>query len=114
MEREYLTNGWLIDWAKRFCKTKEELEKERLDADKEASNVLSEKLASVEITEVPIVFDEREFSTPLAFATAMFVAANHYKDDEEVIVRYSKPEDKKKNVVYIRFEVLLKPKKDEK
>jgi hypothetical protein len=44
----------------------------------------------------------------------MFVAANHYKDDEEVIVRHSKPEDKKKNVVYIRFEVLLKPKKDEK
>ncbi len=103
---EYLTDEWISSWARKHCKSREELTKEKNEADAEAAKILSSKLGGVDITVDPIVFDLKEFSTTKAFATAMFVAAHHYADTDDIIVRYTKPENKETHELSIQFQIL--------
>lgn len=102
---DYLTDEWLIDWAKRNCKSKEQLDAENAVALENANKVLS-KLDGVEITVDPIIFDIKEFESAHAFAMAMFIASKRYADTDDIIVRYTKPEDKETHEIYIQFHVL--------
>ena len=102
---DYLTDEWLIDWAKRNCKSKEQLYAEKAVALKNANKVLS-KLDGVEITVNPIIFDVKEFESAHAFAVAMSIASKRYADTDDIIVRYTKPEDKETHEIYIQFHVL--------
>lgn len=102
---DYLTDEWLIDWAKRNCKSKEQLDAEKAVALENANKVLS-KLDGVEITVDPIIFDIKEFESAHAFAVAMSIASKRYADTDDIIVRYTKPEDKETHEIYIQFHVL--------
>jgi len=101
----YLTNEWLIDWTKRNCKSKEQLDAENAAALENANKVLS-KLDGVEITVDPITFDVKEFGSAHAFAIAMSIASKRYADTDDIIVRYTKPEDKETHEIYIQFHIL--------
>ena len=101
----YLTDEWLIDWAKRNCKSKEQLDAENAVALENANKVLS-KLDGVEITVEPIIFDVKEFVSAHAFALAMEIASKRYADTDDILVRYTKPEDKETHDIYIQFHVL--------
>jgi hypothetical protein len=101
----YLTDEWLIDWAKRNCKSKEQLDAENAVALENANKVLS-KLDGVEITVEPIIFDVKEFESAHAFALAMEIASKRYADTDDILVRYTKPEDKETHEIYIQFHVL--------
>lgn len=101
----YLTDEWLIDWAKRNCKSKEQLDTEKAVALENANKVLS-KLDGVEITVDPIIFDVKEFESAHAFAIGMSIASKRYADTDNIIVRYTKPEDKETHEIYIQFHVL--------
>ena len=101
----YLTDEWLIDWAKRNCKSKEQLDAENAVALENANKVLS-KLDGVEITVEPIIFDVKEFESAHAFAVAMSIASKRYTDTDDILVRYTKPEDKETHEIYIQFHVL--------
>lgn len=103
---EYLTDDWLREWARTHCKTKEELEKERIASEKEATNIFLNKIDGVEITTEPIIFNAKEFSSSRAFANAMFIAGKHYADTDDIIVRYTKPENKETHEVFIQFHIL--------
>jgi len=103
---EYLTDDWLREWARTHCNTKEELEKERIAAEKEATNIFLNKIDGVEITTEPIIFDAKEFSSSRAFASAIFMAGKHYADTDDIIVRYTKPENKETHEVSIQFHIL--------
>lgn len=103
---EYLTDDWLREWARTHCETKEELEKERIAAEKEATNIFLNKIDGVEITTEPIIFDAKEFSSFKAFAIAIFIAGKHYADTDDIIVRYTKPENKETREVSIQFHIL--------
>lgn len=102
---EYLTTEWLIDWAKRNCKSKEQLDAENAVALENANKVLS-KLDGVEITVDPIIFDIKEFGSAHAFVIAMSIASKRYADTDDIIVRYTKPEDKETHEIYIQFHIL--------
>lgn len=102
---DYLTDEWLIDWAKRNCKSKEQLDAENAVALENANKVLS-KLDGVEITVDPIIFDVKEFESAHAFAVAMSIASKRYADTDDIIVRYTKPENKETHEIYIQFHVL--------
>lgn len=102
---EYLTTEWLIDWAKRNCKSKEQLDAEKAVALENANKVLS-KLDGVEITVDPIIFDIKEFESAHAFALAMEIASKRYVDTDDILVRYTKPEDKETHEIYIQFHIL--------
>ena len=101
----YLTDEWLIAWAKRNCKSKEQLDAENAVALENANKVLS-MLDGVEITVDPIIFDIKEFESAHAFAKAMFIAGKRYADTDDIIVRYTKPEDKETHEIYIQFHIL--------
>ena len=101
----YLTDEWLIDWAKRNCKSKEQLDAENAVALENANKVLS-KLDGVEITVEPIIFDVKEFESAHAFAVAMSIASKRYADTDDILVRYTKPEDKETHEIYIQFHIL--------
>ena len=101
----YLTDEWLIDWVKRNCKSKEQLDAENAVALENANKVLS-KLDGVEITVEPIIFDVKEFVSAHAFALAMEIASKRYADTDDIIVRYTKPENKETHEIYIQFHVL--------
>ena len=103
---KYLIDDWLREWVRKYCKSKEELIKEKNEADAEAAKILSSKLGGVDITVDPIVFDLKEFSSTKAFATAMLIAGNHYADTDDIIVRYTKPENKETHEVSIQFHIL--------
>lgn len=102
---DYLTDEWLIDWAKKNCKSKEQLDTEKAVALENANKVLS-KLDGMEITVDPIIFDIKEFESAHAFAVAMSIASKRYADTDDIIVRYTKPEDKETHEIYIQFHVL--------
>ena len=101
----YLTDEWLIAWAKRNCKSKEQLDAENAVALENANKVLS-KLDGVEITVEPIIFDVKEFESAHAFAVAMSIASKRYADTDDILVRYTKPEDKETHEIYIQFHIL--------
>lgn len=102
---DYLTDEWLIDWAKKNCKSKEQLDAENAVALENANKILS-KLDGVEITVEPIIFDVKGFVSAHAFALAMEIASKRYADTDDILVRYTKPEDKETHDIYIQFHVL--------
>lgn len=102
---DYLTDEWLIDWVKKKCKSKEQLDTENAVALKNANKILS-KLDGMEITVEPIIFDVKEFESVHAFAVAMSIASKRYADTDDIIVRYTKPEDKETHEIYIQFHIL--------
>ena len=102
---KYLTDEWLIDWVKKNCKSKEQLDTENAVALKNANKILS-KLNGMEITVEPIIFDIKEFESPHAFAVAMSIASKRYADTDDILVRYTKPEDKETHEIYIQFHIL--------
>ena len=102
---KYLTDEWLIDWVKKNCKSKEQLDTENAVALKNANKILS-KLDGMEITVEPIIFDVKEFESAHAFAVAMSIASKRYADTDYIIVRYTKPEDKETHEIYIQFHIL--------
>ena len=102
---EYLTTEWLIDWANKNCKSKEEIESKRVEALLEAYGAL-DRLNGVDITVEPIVFDVRGFSSPLAFSMALFMAAERYRDTDDILVRYTKPKNDETHEVSIQFHIL--------
>ena len=102
---KYLTDEWLIDWVKKNCKSKEQLDTENAVALKNANKILS-KLDGMEITVESIIFDVKEFESAHAFAVAMSIASKRYADTDDIIVRYTKPEDKETHEIYIQFHIL--------
>ena len=102
---EYMTTEWFIDWAKRNCKSKEQLDAENAVALENANKVLS-KLDGVEITVEPIIFDVKEFVSAHAFSLAMEIASKRYADTDDILVRYTKPEDKETHDICIQFHIL--------
>lgn len=102
---KYLTDKWLIDWVKKNCKSKEQLDTENAVALKNANKILS-KLDGMEITVEPIIFDIKEFESAHAFAVAMSIASKRYADTDDILVRYTKPEDKETHEIYIQFHIL--------
>ena len=102
---EYMTTEWFIDWAKRNCKSKEQLDAENAVALENANKVLS-KLDGVEITVEPIIFDVKEFVSAHAFSLAMEIASKRYADTDDIVVRYTKPEVKETHEICIQFHIL--------
>ena len=102
---KYLTDEWLIDWVKKNCKSKEQLDTENAVALKNANKILS-KLDGMEITVESIIFDVKEFESAHAFAVAMSIASTRYADTDDILVRYTKPEDKETHEIYIQFHIL--------
>lgn len=102
---KYLTDEWLIDWVKKNCKSKEQLDTENAVALKNANKILS-KLDGMEITVEPIIFDVKEFESAHAFAVAMSIASKRYADTDDILVRYTKPENKETHEIYIQFHIL--------
>lgn len=105
---EYLTVDWLRQWAESHCAdnpTKEEREKIVEEARFEAEKALA-KLQKMEITFEPIIFDKRDFPNDLSFALAMDMVGNRFKDVEEIVVRYAKPESKDKKTIYFQFHIV--------
>ena len=103
---EYLSDKWLCKWATENCKSKEELDALKKAAETEALKVISDKLDNVEITVEPIVFDASEFSNAMAFSKAMFICGERYSETDDVLVRYTKPENKETHEVSVQFHVL--------
>ena len=103
---EYLTTEWLREWASKHCKSKEEIDKENIEANAEAEVMLSKNLWGKEITTEPIIFDCNEFTSSKAFARAMTIASKHYAESEDIIVRYAKPEDKDTHEIHVQFHIL--------
>ena len=58
------------------------------------------------ISGAPIAFDISDFDTEIDFAKSMFFAGEFFSGEDEIIVRYSKPQDKKTGIVSILFEIL--------
>jgi len=102
---KYLATEWLIDWARKNCKSKEEVESNEYEALCEANSVL-DKLNGIEITTEPIVFDSRDFSSPLAFSMALLIASKRYADTDDIVVRYTKPKNEDTKEISIQFRVL--------
>lgn len=103
---EYLTTEWLVDWANKYCKTKEEIESKENDALLEAHKILDDKLNGVEITVEPIIFDSKNFSSSLAFSMALFIAAKRYDNTDDILVRYTKPKNDETKEISIQFHIL--------
>lgn len=103
---EYLTKKRLLEWAEKNCKPKEELDVLKKAAEEEAFEMINKKLNNVEITIEPIIFDASEFSNSLAFSKALDICSKRYKNTDDVLVRYTKPENKDTNEVYVQFHIL--------
>lgn len=65
-----------------------------------------------QISETPLVIYANDCPDVETFAEALFSVADRYKDSDEIIVRYSKPEDKKTGEVRVCFEVVKDKNKD--
>ena len=77
---------------------------------KEALGVI-EGVKKQDLSVSPAVVYAKDFNTDYGFAYAMGALGMHYKDSDEIIVRYSKPEDKETGEINICFEVFRsKPK----
>ena len=101
-------------YTDKYCRSKQELDKEIMQGIAEASEALS-RLDGIEITTEPIIFNCRQFKTPTGFSTALFMAAEKYKGNaDNIIVRYAKPENKKTGDVYVQFHILKEIKKENK
>lgn len=105
-DNKIMDNLELIQWVKAHCKSKTEVDAIVIPSCLEADKMLVTKLNGVEITVIPIVFDSREFNTINGFSSAMFKAAEKYKDSDDIIVRYVKVEDEDNGDVYAQFHIL--------
>ena len=100
-------------YTDKYCRSKLELDKEIMQGMAEASEALS-RIDGIDITTQPITFDCRDFNTPTGFSCALFMAAERFKGNEDdIVVRYAKPENKKTGNVYVQFHILKEVKKDD-
>lgn len=102
---EYLTTERLIEWARAHCMSDEELDFKNKAALEEA-NIVMDKIKETEITVEPITFKASSFMLARAFSKTMFMAAEYFKDNNDIVVRYSKPEDKDSGEVIVCFQIL--------
>lgn len=101
-----MTKEYIFQWILTHCKTKEVLDTLRNRAEKNANDILFSKLEHNEITATPLVFDSTEFESLQAFGIAMFKASDMYMNSEDIMVRYSKPENKETKEINIQFSIL--------
>lgn len=102
---EFLSNEWLQEWTSTHCKGQLEIEKEKAEAKDEAEKILNE-LENVEITTEPLTFYAKDFVSSEIFAIVMSEVAKMYSSTDDVVVRYSKPENKETREVMTCFQVL--------
>lgn len=102
---EFLSNEWLQEWTSTHCKGQLEIEKEKAEAKAEAEKILNE-LENVEITTEPLTFYAKDFVSSEIFAIVMSEVAKMYSSTDDVVVRYSKPENKETREVMTCFQVL--------
>jgi flagellar basal body P-ring protein FlgI len=102
---EFLSNEWLQEWTSTHCKGQLEIEKEKAEAKAEAEKILNE-LENVEITTEPLTFHAKDFVGSEIFAIVMSEVAKMYSSTDDVVVRYSKPENKETREVMTCFQVL--------
>ncbi len=102
---EYLTTEWLIEWARTHCMSDEELDV-RNKAALEEANIVMDKIKETEITVEPITFKASSFTSARAFSKTMLLAAEYFKGNNSIVVRYSKPENKESGEVTVCFQIL--------
>ena len=102
---EYLTTEWLIEWARTHCMSDEELDFKNKVALEEA-NIVMDEIKETEITVEPITFKASSFTSARAFSKAMFMTAEYFKDNSDIIVRHSKPENKESGEITVCFQIL--------
>ena len=102
---EYLTTEWLIEWARTHCMSDEELDFKNKTALEEA-NIVMGKIKETEITVEPITFKASSFTSARAFSKTMLLAAEYFKGNNSIVVRYSKPENKESGEVTVCFQIL--------
>lgn len=95
----------MIDTSKIKFPNKEENRKIAIESLKEALGVV-EGVKKHDFSSSPVVVYAKDFNTKCGFAYAMGALGKHYKDSEDIIVRYSKPENKETGDVMVCFEVL--------
>lgn len=72
---------------------------------KEAVGVF-EGIKKQDLSIVPVIVYARDFKTERGFAYCMDMCGKYFKDSDDVIVRYAKPEDKETGEVSVNFQVL--------
>lgn len=98
-------NEWLLnEWANKHCIPKCNIDSNAVQEYEDAIEVILSKLCGFEITNDPIIFDLRDFRFKSSFAKALSLVSSRFKNNDEIIVRYVKKEDKEHNV-YIQFHV---------
>ena len=102
---DIFTAEWWKKWIAEHCKPREVVEKEIKEATEEANNHL-QILDKVEVTTEPITFYASEFKSERGFVTAMSIASKRFKDSNDVVVRYAKPEDKENGEIKCCFQIL--------
>lgn len=105
MDRDYLSEQLVKDWALTHCKSKEAIEKELNDAKEETKSII-EYIEEIGVSSEPITFYAKDFKGERSFAYALFNVAAYYKNSNDVIVRYAKPENKETKEILTCFQVL--------
>ena len=72
----------------------------------EMSRTERNKIKETEITVEPITFKASSFTSARVFSKTMFLAAEYFKDNNDIVVRYSKPENKESGEVPVCFQIL--------
>lgn len=62
------------------------------------------ELATVDAN--PITFNLTDFESDMDFAKSMVLAGRHLVDEEDIVVRYSKPYTEDKSDIIVRFQIL--------
>jgi len=102
---------YIKEWLSNNCKPLSEVEHIKAVTTANAMSVLS-RIDGKEITEKPIIFDSNEFDSMESFSRALFIMAEKYKDNDEIIVRYvKKVSDEDIFDVYFRFHIFKEKKK---
>lgn len=94
----------MIDTSKMRIPSKEEHRKMAIESLKEALKVV-EEVKKHDLSESPAIVYANYFMTECGFAYAMGAIGMHFKDSDDVIVRYSKPENKETGEIMVCFEV---------
>lgn len=86
-------------------RSKKELSKIALESLKEAFGVIN-GVKEHDFSQSSVIVYAKDFKTECGFAYALGAIGKHYKDSDDIIVRYSKPENKETGEVMVCFEVL--------
>jgi hypothetical protein len=95
----------LIYYLYSNCKTKDELENELRLARRETQYII-DFIEETGVSATPITIYENDFKHCRSFSYALFNVAAYFRNSEDIIVRYSKPENKDTGEVLVCFQVL--------